>query len=272
MTCKRYKAHVIIVNYKKASRLLLGLDSLMKQDCSNELNILVHDNSCDPDEFAILSSASQVYQFSLYRSDENLGYCKGVNSLARRVVDGSPIILMSPDIILESRDVIDNLVGILDGDPSVGIVATPQINDDGSSAEIARKFPTLMGQFRRRLAGAASNIEVDLVFDDDAGLMEVDWVQSSFLVVRSELWKQLNGLDQRYFIFMGDIDLCLRAWRAGLKVVVANILGVRADGIRASASSVIGGLLKYSVRVHLRDALLYYSINGMFRPRNRAEV
>jgi GT2 family glycosyltransferase len=46
---------------------------------------------------------------------------------------------------------------------------------------------------------------------------DVDWVQGSFLLIRGDLWKQLNGLDERYFMYAEDVDLCKRIRDSGYK-------------------------------------------------------
>jgi len=46
---------------------------------------------------------------------------------------------------------------------------------------------------------------------------EVDWVQGSFLLVRTDLWHSLGGLDERYFMYVEDVDLCKRALDSGFK-------------------------------------------------------
>jgi hypothetical protein len=46
---------------------------------------------------------------------------------------------------------------------------------------------------------------------------DVDWVQGSFLLVRSSVWKALNGLDERFFMYVEDVDFCKRVWNLGYK-------------------------------------------------------
>ena len=46
---------------------------------------------------------------------------------------------------------------------------------------------------------------------------DVDWVQGSFLLIRTELWRGLGGLDEDFFMYAEDVDLCKRVWDAGAK-------------------------------------------------------
>jgi GT2 family glycosyltransferase len=46
---------------------------------------------------------------------------------------------------------------------------------------------------------------------------DVDWAQGSFLLVRTDVWHTLNGLDERYFMYAEDVDFCKRIWDAGFR-------------------------------------------------------
>jgi GT2 family glycosyltransferase len=66
-----------------------------------------------------------------------------------------------------------------------------------------------------------------LVFRDTRSLVDlgqdyfkVDMVVGASLIIRRELFKKLNGFDQRIFMFMEDDDLCLRATKAGYGVAI----------------------------------------------------
>ena len=46
---------------------------------------------------------------------------------------------------------------------------------------------------------------------------DADWLQSSCALVRRPLWDEIGGLDESYFVFMSDIELCRGAWRLGYR-------------------------------------------------------
>jgi GT2 family glycosyltransferase len=57
-------------------------------------------------------------------------------------------------------------------------------------------------------------------------VQEVDWVSGACLLHRRTLGEKLGGLDERFFMYMEDIDFCLRARQAGFKVVYNPALRV----------------------------------------------
>jgi len=46
---------------------------------------------------------------------------------------------------------------------------------------------------------------------------DVDWLQGSFLLIRASVWQELKGLDEQYFMYGEDVDLCKRVWDAGYR-------------------------------------------------------
>jgi GT2 family glycosyltransferase len=47
-----------------------------------------------------------------------------------------------------------------------------------------------------------------------------DWVGGMIMVMRSEVFQDLQGFNQKYFLYYEDVDLCARVWLKGLKVVL----------------------------------------------------
>ena len=66
---------------------------------------------------------------------------------------------------------------------------------------------------------AMQNIEKDEGQYDKAPA-NVFWVSGACLMVRSRLWKKMNGLDDRFFAHMEEIDLCWRLQLAGYRITV----------------------------------------------------
>ena len=255
----------VIVNYHKAARAAICLASLRDQTMAAELNIAVVDNSETSWEADTLRGAVQAGE-ELVIAAENLGYARGVNLGVRAAGGGGNVLLLSPDIILEDTTTIATMARLMREDPSIGVLTTLQRNDDGSRTEIARRFPRPIAQLLRRIVPARHSQLSLLEGLNENVMIEVDWVQSSFVMIRRALWDAIGGLDERYYVFMSDIDLCHRAHRHGLRVVVTSAMTVRADGQRASSGAIWTFFRNKALRIHVRDAIIYYLMNGL-RPR-----
>ena len=146
----------------------------------------------------------------------------------------------------------------------VGILAPRQINEgNGEVAMTVRAFPKFFLQiarrtFLRKIPVIRGWVAHDEMRHLDYGLVqEVDWVQSSFWVIRKSLWDSFGGLNPNYFIFMSDPDLCFKVWKKGYKVVYYPKATVYADGIRASEGGFGAFFQKWTLRQHVKDSLKY---------------
>ena len=54
---------------------------------------------------------------------------------------------------------------------------------------------------------------------DQTKTQEVDWAMGAALFMSRETYALLGGFDQRYFLYMEDEDLCLRAWKQNIPVI-----------------------------------------------------
>ena len=60
-----------------------------------------------------------------------------------------------------------------------------------------------------------------------------------FLIFKKEVFKELNGFDESYFLYYEDIDICLRTWRSGKKVAVSKVSSIEHLAQRDSHKNLI---------------------------------
>lgn len=265
----------VLVNYRKGQRVLESVASLAAQSIGNRIDIVVVDNSDDAREAGILRDGLAALPCNLIIAPANLGYTRGVNLGAAAGRAETHVLLVNPDIVLDDPMVMEKLADTLDANADIGILAATQFDDDGTMVEIARRFPSLPRLVLRRLMpGKLTDHDLlrPLVDDPSIGMIDVDWVQSSFSLVRDEVWRRIGGLDELYQIFMSDTALGADAHRLGYRVVVSSCASVRADGLRASRGG-LGALFKSrALRIHVADAVKYEfaRLAAPFRRRNIA--
>lgn len=254
---------VVIVNYFKAERLLQCVQSLRRQSAGRQISIAVVENSMDVDQLELLRRAADELQFVLVEPRANLGYTRGCNLGARSLADAEFVVLCNPDILWERPDTLERLVAIARADPAIGVLAPLQFSDDGELVETARTFPSLLSQMKRRLdpqRGSELHL-IEPLLRGSTNLMDVDWLQSSCVLIRRSLWDRIGGLDERYFLFMADVALGREVWIQGYRVCLTSSTCVRADGKRASSGGFLALLTSSTQRSHLIDALRYYTAN-----------
>ena len=253
----------VIVDYRKAARVLANIRSLRQQYPLDLLDIVVIDNSADPANAARLDPLRDMPGVRLVVNRTNVGYTAACNQGAA-MVSGEFVLLLNPDILWTGEGALRRLAAFMRARPDVAIAGPRQVNEDGSTPRTARRFPNILAQLARRsalgrLPGFAQCVGSYEAADLDYGRTQpVDWLQSSCVLVRRDFWDAIGGLDERYFLFMADCVLCWQAWERNLATFhVAEAL-VTADGIRASAGGALAVFRSAAVRHHLRDALLYH--------------
>ncbi|MFM7152324.1 MAG: glycosyltransferase family 2 protein [Gemmataceae bacterium] len=218
----RPRLSVVIVNYQHwddTARLVRQLSrSSALHDGRAEIRII--DNHSRP--HPLISRIRRSPGVSLLRWRKNRGFARAVNE-ACRLSQGQWILLLNPDTSVPPN-FLDRVLESLDHrDDRVGIVGFRLQNSDCSVQLSAGFFPTLRSSLLRLLLPRAIR---KYSHPQTAGEHEVDWVTGSCLLIRSECFHALQGLDPRFFLYYEDVDLCFRARREGWSVVFDPSLSI----------------------------------------------
>ena len=137
--------------------------------------------------------------------------------------------------------------------PQAGVLAPRLVYADGQLQLSVRRFPTLRAILLRavRLDGlfpAAPRRYLMQDWDHGQGRV-VDWVMGACLLLRRAALEEVGLLDEGFFMYYEDMDLCQRMWRQGWQVWYEPSIAVRHEHQRNSASLVPNRL----TWVHLRS-------------------
>jgi N-acetylglucosaminyl-diphospho-decaprenol L-rhamnosyltransferase len=209
------KFSVIIVNYHSWPLTLACVASL-RATGRGDVEILIVDNDTE----AVPDLPPDV---RLVRSGENLGLTKAWNRTIPKTT-GDLVILLNPDTIVE-EDFFGRVEDFFEGEPSAG-VAGPRILDADGELQLSarREISLLSGLLGRTSLLTRLFPNSPLVKNQFPALEElsdptkVDWVSGACMVVRRETLKDLSPLDERFFLYFEDADLCRRAREAGWPV------------------------------------------------------
>lgn len=176
----------------------------------------------------------------------NRGYAAAVN-VGVRQSSSRDVVVMNPDVIIDSAADVDRLMQQFE-DPEVGLVAPGLLLPTGERQDSARRMPAPWELVARRLSGVQhGRINADTP-------RPVDWVVGAFLGLRRKAFDAVGGLDERYRFYFEDVDLCVRLWSAGWKVVYDPTVIVRHEHGAASRRSLLG----WPMRQHIRGATRFY--------------
>jgi N-acetylglucosaminyl-diphospho-decaprenol L-rhamnosyltransferase len=225
-----------VVNFN-AGELLAGcVRSLLDEGV--EPVVVVDSGSTDGSLDAVVAMHDD--RVAVMRAPRNAGYGAGANRAVRAIVDHHrPVLVCNPDIVVHPGAPAA-LAGALDADPALGVVGPRLINSDGSLYPSARTFPKLADAVGHAFLGTVwpnnpfSRRYKLLDWDHETG-RTIDWVSGACFLIRRDAWDELGGFDQAYFMYMEDVDLCWRAWKAGWgvayepKAEVTHVQGASTD-------------------------------------------
>lgn len=214
---------VVIVNYNAGPELAAALQSVADDLSGREWEAVVVDNA------SVDESGASVQAFAprarLLRNEQNLGFARGVNQ-GLAASSGPVVLMLNPDCRLVPG-AYATLRQELDRSATHAIVGPRIVNPDGSPQGSARGDPDMLtGLFGRttvlrrllpNLAASKRNVVVDSRGNDRDGLT-VDWLSGACLLARRDVLSQVNGFDERYFLYWEDADLCRRVRARGYQV------------------------------------------------------
>jgi len=184
----------------------------------SKLALCVIDNGGLPDlTTAVGTLNEQGIGCEIVSGQGNIGYGRGHNLAIDRAASRYHLVL-NPDIDV-GPDAFVKALDFFERHPQAGLI-TPRIDDsEGHLQYLCRRYPTLLdlfvrgflpGNVRRLFAKRLARYEMrDLINERDV-LWDPPIVSGCFMLFRTDVLKQLNGFDPRYFLYFEDYDLSLR--------------------------------------------------------------
>ncbi len=157
----------------------------------------------------------------LITNKENKGFAAASNQ-AIIATDSRYILLINSDCEVY-EDSINKLIDYMDKNPQVSVAGPKIINSDGSVQYSCRRFPSFFGAAAHTIlthiypANPISRkyMMVDVSRDEP---FSVDWVSGSCMIIRRSALEETGPLDENYFMYVEDIDICYRMWQNGWEV------------------------------------------------------
>ncbi len=208
---------VVVVTYRPGDTITTFLRSAV--GATGVASITVVDNDSGDD---VAQRAADEADVAFVQTGRNGGYGAGANVGA---LQGSAdwILVSNADIVLEPGAVAE-LLRVAQSDDAMGAVGPRVLETDGTTYPSARPLPTLIlgaghALLGKRWPGNPWTRRYRLDLDPTGGQVEAGWLSGSCFLVRRDVWQQLGGFDERYFMFFEDVDLGRRLGLAGYKQV-----------------------------------------------------
>ena len=199
---------LIVVNWNGRAYLEDCLSSLAALDYADFTVVVVDNASTDGSLDFVRECFPKV---ELICSPHNLGYGGGAN-LALRTCRAEVAVVLNTDISVPP-DWLARLIAPLMDDPTIGIAGSKLYYPGGQTLQHAGGYITAPQAWPGHYG----------LHDEDQGqhdvLRDVDYVIGAALAVKRTTLEQIGLFDEGYFLYYEDVDLCLRARRAGQRVV-----------------------------------------------------
>lgn len=182
----------------------------------HEVLIVVTENT-----LAKNTAKSEFFELKKIKNLRSKGFGANHNAVFERF-ESDVFFIVNPDIILNKPLDLDLMVQQISQN-RINISSPRIVGASGSAEDYKRADLTFMSLIRRKLF--KNNIE------------EFDWLAGMFLVVDSIGFRNLQGFDTDFFMYVEDCDLSMRARKAGMKIGNLEEFSVVHDARRASTKS-----------------------------------
>jgi GT2 family glycosyltransferase len=222
---------IIIVSYNVSELLDICLHTVYEYTKGISFEVIVVD-SASADASAEMV-AKKYPQVTLIASKVNLGFTKG-NNAGMKLATGKHVLYLNPDVEL-INDSLSLLFQYLEAHGDVGAVGPKLLNTDRTHQNSIGRYTrlsNLWNEYVMRERMDTHGIEhPDYPFD-------VEFVLGACLLVQGDIARKVGGLDERYFMYQEEADLCMTIHKMGMKVMYVPSIELIHHGSKSATKSV----------------------------------
>ncbi len=219
-----------------------------------------------------LRAVAEKYGVSYIHTKTNIGFGRGHNVALKLIGYSSKYhLILNPDISF-GASVLDELYGFLEMNPQIGWVMPNILYPDGSRQSLCKRLPSPWDLFSRRFLVSYgfgfSSISQNRFECGDLDLTRprsIPYLSGCFAFVRTDLIQKVGGFDERFFMYLEDIDLVRRIGEVSLTVFYPHTSVYHVHG-RGSYRNL--KLLGY----HLLSTVQYFCKWGWLIDRKRWKI
>lgn len=246
------KINPIIVNYRTPELTLKCVDSILRQGIAAAADIIVVENASPDDSFSRLKDGLPS-GVQLVPASHNGGFSSGINTGAA-LATHEFILVLNPDTYFEDA-CISKALDLFTADSSIGLLGLDLTYPNGERQFSARRFYSVLDIVGRRSPlgrfwPIRQRVEKHMMLRawEEGSPFDADWVMGTGFVIRRALFEKIGRMDEAYFLYMEDVDLCARVWGAGSRVVCAPGVRLIHDHQRSSSAGPLSGAGKMHLR------------------------
>ena len=209
--------YIVTVNYKSGHFLKKLIESLRAVSCLTKLIIV--DNSGELSE----GDFQAAFEIDIVKNDNN-GYGAGLNRGLKEIKESEALVLLcNPDIRLLTPERIQDVADYMNTNTKVGALSPRIVTQDGLNVSSCRQFYSFLTVMAVRIGWIVRKcptfIENHYYWDKGFETPFVaDWASGAALFCKLSAFPDRNFFDERFFLYMEDVDFSARLWENGWTV------------------------------------------------------
>jgi GT2 family glycosyltransferase len=149
----------------------------------------------------------------------NRGFCGGNNLVIRAALESDDppeyVLLLNADTIVQEH-ALDALVDFMDAHPKAGIAGSQLLSPEGEIQASPFRYQGIASELDRGLRlGILTPLLSPRLEIDHSKPSPAEWLSGASMILRTSMLEQIGLLDEGLYTYFDDIDICLRANRAG---------------------------------------------------------
>jgi GT2 family glycosyltransferase len=225
---------IIIVNWNSGHQLFECLDSIRKNHNGVVCSVVIVDNASTDDSIKSVPKISTL-PVHIIHNDENLGFARACNQ-GGKLGNAPYLLFLNPDTMLFANSLSTPCAFMEQkNNNKTGICGIQLLNEQNERVRTCSRFPTLS-----RLAAESFGLVKVPGFKkfgthmnewDHSSTQPVDQIMGAFFLVRRDLFENLRGFDERFFVYFEEVDFSRRARQTGYKsIYLADAQAFHAGG------------------------------------------
>ena len=210
---------IVILNYQTFELTKNTINSIFEYEYPFSYEVLLVDNASGDDSLSRLKDYFKDNVIFI-ESSKNNGFAAG-NNQALKIAKGKYQLLLNSDTIVW-ENTLESIYYYMEKHTDVGATGCRVLLENGDLDKACkRSFPNVKNSFFRLFhiptKSKDDNYNLDSLPDD--GVYEIDCLTGAFMFIRKEALDEVGFLDETFFMYGEDIDLCFRIKQAGWKIV-----------------------------------------------------
>jgi len=284
------KISVVIVSYNARYYLEQSLYSVCAalQNIDGEIIVVDNDSPENPIDFV----RDKFPNVQFIESKENLGFAKA-NNLGVEKAKGEYVLILNPDTVIP-ENLFDKILPFADSKPDLGALGVRLIDANGNfHPESKRNIPNLQNTFGKLFASFFNKSKSKGYYKSDVDEYDIapaEVLVGAFMLLRKSVYEEVNGFDDRYFMYGEDIDLSYTLILNGFTNYYfgeSTVIHYKGESTRKDGKylKIFFGAMEIFIRKYYRKNLIRYLIfkigldlrytwarlNGSFKPEDKKE-